>query len=182
MSAIEIQTHIINNGQPILLREARVEDAGAVLAYNEAISNESDFLSFGTDEFELDRAQEEHILRSFRLVDNQLYILGLVEEEIISALSFIAGHRPRTRHSELFGMSVRKKHLGLGIGSLMVDTLLKWAAASQIIRKINLRVRPDNDRAIALYQRKGFQIEGTISREMLLDGKFFDHYFMGLEI
>ena len=64
----------------------------------------------------------------------------------------------------------------------MVDTLLKWAAASQIIRKINLRVRPDNDRAIALYQRKGFQIEGTISREMLLDGKFFDHYFMGLEI
>ena len=79
-------------------------------------------------------------------------------------------------------MSVRKQYWGLGIGSLMLDALIAWARDTQIIKKINLRVRTDNQRAIALYERKGFVFEGTIRREIFLDGKFFDHHWMGLEL
>jgi RimJ/RimL family protein N-acetyltransferase len=45
-----------------------------------------------------------------------------------------------------------------------------------------LRVRTDNQRAILLYERKGFAKEGTIRKEILLDGKYFDHHWMGLEL
>jgi len=40
----------------------------------------------------------------------------------------------------------------------------------------------DNPRAIALYQHKGFVIEGTIRKGIFLDGEYFDHYYMGLEL
>jgi RimJ/RimL family protein N-acetyltransferase len=79
-------------------------------------------------------------------------------------------------------MSVRKQVWGLGIGSLMLDTLIDWARHTQIVKKINLRARTDNQRAIELYKRKGFVIEGTIRREIFLNGKYFDHHWMGLEL
>jgi RimJ/RimL family protein N-acetyltransferase len=50
------------------------------------------------------------------------------------------------------------------------------------VKKINLRVRTDNQRAIRLYERKGFGIEGTSRKEILLDGSYFDHHWMGLEL
>jgi RimJ/RimL family protein N-acetyltransferase len=176
------RAHPLKNSHVLVIREAAGKDAPAVLDYIEAISGESDFLTFGPGEFELTEAEEEDFLRKCHDSDNQLYILGLIDDTIVSTLSFSAGRRPRIQHSGEFGMSVQRQYWGLGIGSLMLDTLIDWARATQIVRKVNLRVRTDNQRAILLYERKGFMIEGTIRREILLDGKYFDHHWMGLEL
>ena len=172
----------LSDGRVLLIREAAAEDARALLTYVEAVSGESDFLSFGPGEFELTEAEEEDFLRACRNSENQLFILGLIENEIVASLVFSAGRRPRIRHSGEFGMSVRRQYWGLGIGSFMLDTLIDWARGTQIVKKINLRVRTDNERAIALYERKGFVIEGTISKQVFIDGAYFDHHWMGLEL
>ena len=179
---MEPRKYKLKNKSVLLIREAVVEDARAVLDYVEDISGESNFLSFGPGEFELTEAEEENVLRKYRESDNQLYILGLIDNTIVAALSFSVGRRPRVRHSGEFSMSVRKQYWGLGIGSLMLDTLIDWARGTRTVKKINLRVRTDNQRAIALYKRKGFVIEGTIRREIFLDGEYFDHHWMGLEL
>ena len=176
------RTHHLKDGLVLKIREATPEDADALLEYVEGISGESDFVSFGPGEFELTEAEEAEFLRLYRDADNQLYLVGLIDDEIVSALTFSGGRRPRLRHSGEFGMSVRKQVWGLGIGSLMLDTLIAWAGETQIVKKINLRVRTDNRRAISLYRRKGFEIEGTIRKEMFLDGQYFDHHWMGLEL
>ncbi len=176
------QKHQLRDGRELLIREAAPEDAPAILEYIHAISGESDFLSFGPGEFELGEAEEEEALRRFRDTDNHLYLVGLVGDSIVSTLSFSAGHRPRLRHSGGFGMSVRKPYWSLGIGSCMLDTLLAWAKATQTITKIDLRVRVDNRRAIRLYESRGFVREGTLRKEILLDGQYYDLYFMGLEL
>ena len=100
----------------------------------------------------------------------------------MSVLTFEAGRRLRVRHCGEFGMSVRRPYWGLGIGSLMLETLIDWARDTEIVKKINLRVRTDNLRGIRLYKRKGFVIEGTIHREIFLDGRYYDHHWMGLEL
>ena len=64
----------------------------------------------------------------------------------------------------------------------MLDTLIDWARDTEIVKKINLRVRTDNQRAIALYERKGFIREGTIRKEVFLDSHYLDHHWMGLEL
>ncbi|MFP4345076.1 MAG: GNAT family N-acetyltransferase [Anaerolineales bacterium] len=64
----------------------------------------------------------------------------------------------------------------------MLDALLAWARATGVVTKINLRVQTDNRRAIALYERKGFVIGGTIRREIRIDGEYFDHHWMGLAL
>lgn len=182
MSTMQPRKRQLRNGTVLLIREAVPEDAPALLGYIQAISGESSFLTFGPGEFELTEAKEEKVLRRYRDSDNQLYLLGLVDDSIVTALSFSAGRRPRVRHSGELGMSVRKPYWGLGIGSCMLDTLIEWARATLSIKKINLRVRTDNRRAIQLYKGRGFVREGTIRKEIFLDGQYYDLYWMGLEL
>ncbi|NNF06857.1 MAG: GNAT family N-acetyltransferase, partial [Candidatus Eisenbacteria bacterium] len=68
------------------------------------------------------------------------------------------------------------------VGGLLVDAMITWAKASSIVTKINLRVSPDNPRGLALYAKKGFVREGQISRDMLIDGKYSESIWMGLEL
>jgi RimJ/RimL family protein N-acetyltransferase len=174
--------HKLADGRTLTIRDVLVEEAGAVLQYLEAISNESDFLSFGPGEFGFSEDQERQLIQQYHAASNQLFIAGCLGDECVSLLSFTGGNRPRNRHTGEFGMSVRKDHWRLGIGSAMLDSLIDWARGTEVVRKLNLRVRTDNDRAISLYKRKGFVTEGTIRKDVLLQGRFFDHYWMGLEL
>ncbi|MFC1851696.1 GNAT family N-acetyltransferase [candidate division CSSED10-310 bacterium] len=179
---MEVHRYPIKNDDILLIRQVAEDDAQAVLDFVHSISAESDFLSFGYGEFETTLAEEREFIRSCWASDNQLFILGLIDNTIVATLIFSSGQRPRVRHSGELSMSVRKRYWGLGIGSLMLDTLITWARATQIVKKINLRVRTDNQRAIQLYECTGFLKEGTIRKEIFLDGTYFDHYWMGLEL
>lgn len=172
----------MHDGTTLVIRPAVPGDAGPLIEYLRAVAGESTFLTFDPDEFLVTEEQEEAILRGYQESDNQLYLIGLVDGAIVAALTFSAGSRRRVRHRGELGMSVREAYWGRGIGALMLDTLIGWARGTGIIGKINLHVRADNARAVALYLRKGFAIEGTMSRGMLIDGIWHDHHAMGLEI
>lgn len=179
---MEPSTHPLRNNRTLLIREAEPEDVRFILDYLAVIGGESDFLTFGRGELQITEEEEQKIVRGFREAENQLYILGLLDDEIVAMLSFAARSRPRIRHTGEFGMSVRKEHWGQGIGSLMLDTLIAWGRGSDVITKINLHVRTDNASAIQLYKRKGFVIEGTISKGTYIDGHYFDQHHMGLDV
>jgi len=51
-----------------------------------------------------------------------------------------------------------------------------------VVRKVNLRVRVDNTRAIALYESLGFVTEGRLTRDTAENGEFFDALIMGKAI
>lgn len=169
-------------GALLVIREAAADDAAALLDYIEAVSAESEFLTFAPGEFNLSETAEADVLRQYAAADNQLYLLGLLESAIAAVAILSASPRARIRHSAELAMSVRRQHWGQGIGSLMLDTLIGWARATRIITKISLRVRADNQRALHLYRRKGFALEGTLRREMRVDDRYFDNHCLGLEL
>ena len=179
---MEPREYETKDGRLLLIREAEEEDARAVIDYVRSISGESDFLTFGSGEFEIEEEEEKEFLRGCLASDNQLFLLGFLGDAIAAALNFSAGRRPRVRHSGELSMSVRKRYWGLGIGSSLLDALIEWAKDTRIVKKINLRVRADHRRAILLYERKGFVKEGTIRKEIFLGGKYFDLLWMGLEL
>jgi len=170
------------DGQALLIREARGQDARAVIEYLALISQETDFLSFGPGEFRLTENEESDYLEKCRRKENCLYLIAFLDETVIGTLSFEAGTRPRIQHAGEFGISVLRKFWGLGVASSLLDSLLEWSKDGNRIRKINLRVRTDNNRAISLYKRKGFVVEGTRKKEIHIKDIFYDNLLMGLEI
>lgn len=76
-------------------------------------------------------------------------------------------------HSGVLGMGVAASHRGRGIGSALLRTTLDAALARGLTR-IELVVRVDNQRAIGLYRRNGFEIEGTLRHYLVVDGAEYD--------
>ena len=170
----------LKNGQTVLLREAVKEDAPELVTYLHKIGGESDFLTFGYGELSVAVNDEEALLEDSRKAQNKIMILALVGEKIIGNLHFTGGVRARIQHTGEFGVSALKDYWNQGLGTVMVQELIQWAKASNVIRKLNLRVRSDNESAIRVYEKLGFIKEGSITREFYSSGQFYDSIHMGL--
>jgi RimJ/RimL family protein N-acetyltransferase len=171
---------LLRDGRAILLREAEVADSGQLISRVHRIAGESRNISLEPGEFPLTLEQERAFIRAVSAADNQLFLLALDGDEIVGDLLFRGGPYRRTRHRGMMGMSVNRSHWGLGIGTALLQTLIDWARASGVVRKIDLRVMTYNERALRLYRRFGFQVEGRHARTFCIDGEFFDDYSMGL--
>lgn len=167
-------------GDPLLIREAEKADAPALIEYVQRVAGETDYLTFGEGEFYLSVADEEAFIENSRKASNQIALLAQLDGEIVAMLHVEASPKKRLRHIGEFGITVRKDHWGKGIGKILMESLLDWAKAGGVIRKLNLRVQTDNTNAIKLYERFGFEREGLVRRDSCIDGQFFDSYLMGL--
>lgn len=173
---------ILRNGKEMTIRKAAKSDAPKMVEYLSVIGGESDNLTFGLNEFKPTAEEEESMIESRNSSNNSLMIVAEIDGEIVSMLSMACGTRPRTRHVGEFGITVRKPYWGLGIGNAMLDFLIDWAGNTNIVRKINLRVRSDNTKAIALYKKHGFKEEGLTTRDFYINEVFYDSINMGLQI
>ena len=63
----------------------------------------------------------------------------------------------------------------------MMLTAIEWAQQNGVI-KIQLQVRTDNERAIQLYNKLGFVVEGKIKQAIKINNTYFDDYIMGLQL
>lgn len=173
---------ILKDGRTLIIRKAEKSDAKKMVEYISHIGGESDNLTFGANEFELTVEKEELIIDTTNIRDNAIMMVGEIDGDIVSLINLNCGTRPRTRHVGEFGISVRKAYWGLGIGNAMLTSLIAWARATSIIKKINLKVRADNTSGIALYKKNGFKEEGISTRDMYINNKFYDCLLMGLEL
>jgi putative acetyltransferase len=84
----------------------------------------------------------------------------------------------RTRHAAGLFICVGKASWGRGVGSELMRQLLEWADDWAGILRVELGVYPDNERAIALYRRFGFELEGRQRAWALRDGDYVDSLMM----
>ncbi len=80
----------------------------------------------------------------------------------------------RRRHAASLGLVVAEQAQGQGIGNALMRALLDYADHWAMLLRIELTVYSDNVRAIALYRRHGFEVEGTHRAYALRDGLFVD--------
>ena len=108
--------------------------------------------------------------------------LQLVAEQdaqvVASAGLMPASAHLRRRHVMGLGSGVSSAAQGRGIGSALMQALCDYADQWGQVLRLELTVFSDNARAIALYRRFGFRIEGTHRGFALREGAFADVYSM----
>jgi RimJ/RimL family protein N-acetyltransferase len=90
--------------------------------------------------------------------------------------------KPKLRHIGEVGITVEKDYWGFGIGSVLMEEIEIWATESGVIRRLELTVHGENERAIHLYEKMGYQQEAVMPRAMLIEGEFIDGVLMSLMI
>ena len=170
----------MKQGGRLLLREAQGTDAGAVLAYLNRVGGESDNLLFGKDGFPLPVEREAAFLERQRQEERSILLLGFVGEELVAIAScdaLIA--RERVSHRASLSVTVRKEFWGLGIGRKAMEALIAFARQAGL-EVLQLEVRSDNTRAVALYEHLGFEKLGLYRNFMKVNGQGFDVWYMNL--
>ncbi len=173
---------VLKNGKELIIRKAIAEDAEQMAQFKLHICGESDFLSFGENEIEITAERERENIQTENSKDNSVIIVAIIDGEVAGFITFKGGEKIRKRHAGEMGISVRKPYWGYGIGSLLLEVLIEWAKGTQIIKKIDLITRSDNETAKKLYEKYGFKEEGVLTRDLCIKGEFYDSIFMGLQI
>ena len=181
MSDFKTQNFKIENDRKLVIRVARESDAEAYLNLGKSIMDEAIYSLTQSEELNLTIDQEkEWIGAAFKNI-NHLILIADLDGEIVGQLDFSNGHRKRIAHTGGFGMGVCKSHRGLGIGSMLLKSLIDWAQLNPTIEKINLCVHQTNDRAIEIYKKHGFQVEGRRTKDLKYSSSdYVDTILMGL--
>lgn len=85
---------------------------------------------------------------------------------------------PRRAHVAELGMTVRDDWQGRGVGQSLLTAALDMADRWLPVRRIQLTVFVDNEAAIHLYRKHGFEPEGTLREFALRDGRYVDALLM----
>jgi RimJ/RimL family protein N-acetyltransferase len=165
----------------IVIREARPEDAEALIAHVQQLTEEPDIdVPLEPGEFTYTPEQERKIIQEYAEADNAAFFVALSDGQIVGVLTIHGGKRKRTRHAASFGISVRRESRNQGVGNTLLLAAIAWARQGGIIKRIELHVYARNQTAIHLYEKHGFRIEGRRQRAVLQNGEYLDDYVMAL--
>lgn len=175
-----MEKHLLKNGKELTIRLAKAEEAQEFLNYVNQCGKETDFLGFGKEGIGLNVEEEKKYFESF--TDKNFMLVALVDNKIVGSCSLRTNEsRMRLKHIGVLGITILKDYWGIGIGKSLILSAIEKGKKSGLTR-IELLTRVDNEKAISLYKKLGFEIEGQLKNAVYIDGKYFDNYIMGLII
>lgn len=110
--------------------------------------------------------------------DSEISLVAILDNEIAGQLGLMMGDRPRRKHVATLGMGVAKKHTKKGVGSKLLAAALDLTDNWLMIRRVEFQVFSDNEPAIKLYKKFGFEVEGECRQFAFRNGQFVDALMM----
>ena len=164
-----------------VVREAMPDDAVQVIAHIKRIADEpNNGISISSaDEFRYTEEEESTIIAKAAASDDRLMIIAESKGEIIGVATCTPGNQGY-RHTLGLGITVNAAWRDKGVGTTMLEHIVEWSQNNALVHRLELWVFPDNKRAINLYEKMGFEHEGSRRGCFLKDGKFQDLMLMGM--
>jgi len=106
-------------------------------------------------------------------------LVGLIDDRVVGMVSVVTFDRPRRKHAGVIAICVHGDWQGKGVGGALMRAILDLADNWLNLTRLELEVYADNEAAIHLYERFGFEVEGTLRRHAFRDGEYVDSKVMG---
>lgn len=110
--------------------------------------------------------------------DGLYNLVACVDGEVVGQIGLHTVNRPRRRHAGSIGMAVHDEWQGKGVGTALMAAVVDLADNWLNLLRLELQVYTDNEPAVRLYQKFGFEVEGTLRFFALRDGLYVDAYNM----
>ena len=169
-------------GLEVIFRYPTHEDAKAIIDFYNMVGGETTYLSFCAGEYRVTEESQKEMIDEANSSSNSTMMLAVLDNEIIGIGTISSNQKTKGRHVGILGIVIAQKYCNDGIGKIMMDELINWCKMNGITRKITLVTAQDNQSAVALYEKCGFETEGILKNEILIDGEFSHLISMGLMI
>ncbi|MGM9551264.1 MAG: GNAT family N-acetyltransferase [Clostridia bacterium] len=166
----------------VTIEKISVSDAAEILEYLKKIGEESDNLSFGAEGLPCVVEDEEKYIESLQNSTSCAQFVAKCDGKIIGDVSFNSSPKERIKHRGEIGIAVVREYWGKGIGSKLMEAVIDFAKNTAGCEIIHLQVRSDNERAIKLYKKYGFEKIGQFRGFLKINGEYVDCDLMNLYI
>ena len=163
----------------IIYREAREDDAAALLDHVHKVATETDNLSFGKDSFNISVEKEARFISRFAKNPYDLMLVALDGDTVV-ANGIIERERVlRYNHRATLSITVLCDYWGQGIGTRLMELMMDFCKSSGL-KTLSLEARADNTRAISFYKKFSFEEIGIYRSFFKIDGNYYDGILMQL--
>lgn len=142
------------------IRELELHDAANFVDLLKQIEEESKFMLFESGERKLSTDQQEKNIEIFKQQPNSTIIVAEENEMLVGYIAATGGEANRNAHIASLTLGIRKTFQNQGIGTALIGALEEWAREHHIHR-LELTVAIQHEKALSLYDKVGFEIEGT---------------------
>ena len=173
----------LKNGQKVILRSPEKEDAEELINQVISVAESTDFLLSVPEDFNkyLEDMKKEEDLIEWSKTDRGYWLIGCVDNKIIANCSLRFMGHAKDQHRGSIGIAISEDYRGIGLGSIFFDEMIKLAKQTDGVEQIELDVIDKNEKALKLYESKGFIRTGTIPHQLKLkDGTYLDGITMTL--
>ncbi|MCT4575546.1 MAG: GNAT family N-acetyltransferase [Alphaproteobacteria bacterium] len=181
MSEYKAEKYRLKDGREIILRSPKPEDLPKFREFIKVIGEETTF----TNQTPLrPEAPDEKILQVWKQ-HNEAEISSIIiaieekTENIVGliGLTQVSPLHPWLEHISNFATMIVKDYWGVGLGSKFMSEIIAHCEKSGI-KRLEGSVRTYNEKAIRLYKKYGFEIEGCQKNTALIDGNMTDLYMI----
>ena len=154
----------LKDGRECILRNGEERDGQAVLANFILTHEQTDYLLSYPDENTMTAEQEGRFLQQKTDSETEIEILAEVDGAVagLAGIESVGG-RDKIRHRADFGISIDRQYWNLGIGTALMNACIDCAREAGY-EQIELSVVAENETAIAMYRKAGFEEYGRNPR------------------
>lgn len=164
------ETVRLRDGRAATIRPATEADAVLLQENINAIGAEIVYIL--TESVGDDVEHEREWIRQFDGVTSVLFI-SEVDRKLVGQADVHSGRAPKESHVGTLGVAVREGYRDIGLGRALIERCLEWMRDRKF-RKACLQVFSTNARAIALYKKLGFDVEGIRRGQYAIQGEWVD--------
>ncbi len=176
MATIEATRHETRDGRAWILRAARPTDARALARLFADVRGEGRYLV--TPPTAVSEPSEAFFIGEMIRGGNSLALVAEADGAVVGNVLVGVERNATSDHLGTLSICVARDWRDAGIGTVLMQAAQTWTR-ERGLAKLALGVFPDNDRAIAVYERVGFEREGLRRRQYRgAGGTFRDELLM----
>ncbi len=153
-------------------------DAKNLVSLMKQLQTETNFMAYEASEVPSHEMLSKRILSSYNNF-SEVFLLARDIDKLLGYSLISRGKLSRNKGVGTFALGVVHYAQKQGIGSGLIRESILWANHNDLYR-LQLHVDIDNEHAIKLYKKFGFEIEGVMKKCALVKGLYIDKYQMAM--
>ncbi len=169
------------SNEHIVIRRPMAEDYPAIFEFvkKNSLGSRNTFGEHEWNEFNFEEETYESMMETFGKGN---IILGFIDADLSGIVVLTQKKHEKYKHVGNLTLSLLNMDLMDTIGKELIDRMILACKSKGVIRKVNLQVREDLFHTQEIYKSLGFYEEGTLARDICMNGMFFSTILYGRSI
>lgn len=162
----------------ITVNKATELDSGKIIAVIKD-AEESGFMLYAPGEREVTAEAISKFILSLNNTKKSGFFIARENDVVLGYIMVKSEMSARTSHRATIAVGVHSNSRGKGVGTHLFEHVIPWASQEKIHR-LELTVIESNERAIHLYKKMGFEVEGIKKDSLLIKNQYVNELYMSL--